>query len=47
MSIFISILSYENPLYVNEVKLAILILSILAGIMGYYIVRNIVGKKLI
>lgn len=47
MSIFISILSYENPLYVNEAKLAILISSILAGIMGYYLLRNIGSKKMI
>jgi len=35
MSIFISILSFDNPLYVSEAKLSILITSILAGVAGY------------
>lgn len=47
MSIFISILSYENPLYVNEAKLSILISSILAGVIGYLILRSVGNKRTI
>ncbi|NQD69310.1 Na+/H+ antiporter NhaA [Sphingobacterium shayense] len=36
MSIFISILSFDDPLHVNEAKLSILITSVLAGIAGYF-----------
>lgn len=40
MSIFISILSFEDALHVNEAKLSILITSILAGIAGYLFLYN-------
>ncbi|GGH06522.1 Na+/H+ antiporter NhaA [Sphingobacterium alkalisoli] len=39
MSIFIAILSFDHPLYVNEAKLSILITSLLAGLAGYYLLR--------
>jgi len=45
MSIFISILSYENPLYVNEAKLSILISSILAGLLGYFLLKSLSNKR--
>ncbi|GGH13316.1 Na+/H+ antiporter NhaA [Sphingobacterium alkalisoli] len=35
MSIFISILSFSNPLYVEEAKLAVLLGSLLSGLIGY------------
>lgn len=35
MSIFISILSFSDPLHVSEAKLSILLTSLLAGIIGY------------
>ncbi len=40
MSIFISILSFSNPLFVKEAKLSILLTSILAGLLGYMFLRN-------
>ncbi|MBB2950729.1 Na+/H+ antiporter NhaA [Sphingobacterium sp. JUb56] len=45
MSIFISILSFENPLYVNEAKLSILISSILAGLLGYFLLKSLSNKR--
>jgi len=45
MSIFISILSYENPLYVNEAKLSILISSVLAGLIGYFLLKSFGNKR--
>lgn len=44
MSIFISMLSFSNPLFVKEAKLSILLTSILAGLLGYFFLRN-TGKK--
>lgn len=37
MSIFISILSFGDPLHINEAKLSILVTSLLAGIFGYFV----------
>ncbi|MBE8712656.1 Na+/H+ antiporter NhaA [Sphingobacterium hungaricum] len=45
MSIFIAILSFNNILYVNEAKLAILGTSILAGILGYIILLGAKNSK--
>ncbi|WP_312399041.1 Na+/H+ antiporter NhaA [Sphingobacterium sp.] len=44
MSIFISILSFSDPLHINEAKLSILLTSLLAGVLGY-IVLSVFGKK--
>lgn len=39
MSIFIGILSFASPIYVAEAKLSILISSLLAGIIGFIVLR--------
>lgn len=39
MSIFVSILSFDDPHHVDEAKFAILLSSIVAGILGYLILR--------
>ncbi len=39
MSIFIAILSFADPLYIAEAKLSILLTSVLAGIIGYLVLR--------
>jgi NhaA family Na+:H+ antiporter len=39
MSIFIAILSFADPSYISEAKLSILITSLLAGIIGFVILR--------
>ena len=39
MSIFIGILSFESPIHVAEAKLSILISSLLAGIIGFIVLR--------
>lgn len=44
MSIFISILSFSDPLHINEAKLSILLTSLLAGILGY-IVLLVFGRQ--
>ncbi|WP_293888743.1 MULTISPECIES: Na+/H+ antiporter NhaA [unclassified Sphingobacterium] len=44
MSIFISILSFSDLLHINEAKLAILLTSLLAGILGY-LVLSIFGQR--
>lgn len=43
MSIFIAILSFSNPQDISEAKLSILITSLLAGIIGYFMLS--VSKK--
>lgn len=44
MSIFISILSFSDPLHINEAKLSILLTSLLAGVLGY-IVLLVFGRQ--
>ncbi|WP_312345069.1 Na+/H+ antiporter NhaA [Chryseobacterium binzhouense] len=39
MSIFISILSFEDLVYVSQAKLSVLLSSILAGILGFFILK--------
>ncbi|HEY4538674.1 MAG TPA: Na+/H+ antiporter NhaA [Faecalibacter sp.] len=39
MSIFISILSFSDPLHVEEAKLAVLLTSLLAGIIGFIVLK--------
>lgn len=39
MSIFISILSFDDLLYVSQAKLSVLLSSILAGILGFFILK--------
>lgn len=46
MSIFIAILSFENPLFIAEAKLSILITSLLAGIVGYFVLSINKSKAL-
>lgn len=47
MSIFISILSFNNPLHIEEAKLSVLITSLIAGVLGYLVLRMIGDKKTI
>lgn len=39
MSIFIAMLSFKNQLFIEEAKLSILLTSLIAGILGYLILR--------
>lgn len=39
MSIFISILSFNNPLFVSEAKLSVLLTSVIAGIAGFILLK--------
>lgn len=41
MSIFIALLAFDSDSLINELKLSILIASLLSGIAGYIILRNI------
>lgn len=45
MSIFVSLLSFEDVAYINEAKFVILITSTLAGIIGYQLLKRISKKK--
>ncbi|WP_437918859.1 Na+/H+ antiporter NhaA [Sphingobacterium sp. LRF_L2] len=46
MSIFISLLSFDNDLFIKEAKLSILITSILAGILGFFFLKNLSKKTI-
>lgn len=41
MSIFISNLSFSNPIFINDAKLAVLGSSLLAGVIGFVILRSL------
>lgn len=45
MSIFVSLLSYKNPMFVAEAKLSILLTSIIAGSVGYFYLKSLKNKK--
>ena len=45
MSIFVSLLSYNNPLFVAEAKLSILITSIVAGLFGFFFLKSLKQRK--
>lgn len=45
MSIFIAILSFNDPTNIAEAKLSILITSLIAGIVGYLVLRSNQGKS--
>lgn len=44
MSIFISILSFDNQILIEEAKLSVLITSLIAGLLGY-VILNFSGKR--
>ena len=46
MSIFIAILSFNDPTNIAEAKLSILITSLIAGIVGYLVLRSNQGKSI-
>jgi NhaA family Na+:H+ antiporter len=39
MSIFITLLAFSDPVIVNETKVAVLVASLLAGLLGYVWLR--------
>ena len=45
MSIFIALLSFSNPEYKIEAKFAILVASLLAGLLGYFFLSSIQKKE--
>lgn len=45
MSIFITLLAFENPEYIDLSKISIMIASLLSGIMGYLTLKASAGKK--
>ena len=45
MSIFVSLLSYKDPLFVAEAKLSILLTSIIAGTVGYFFLKSLKQKN--
>lgn len=45
MSIFISILSFNNPLFVSEAKLSVLLTSVIAGTAGFILLKTNSRKR--
>jgi NhaA family Na+:H+ antiporter len=41
MSIFISLLAFDDPVYVNTAKISILIASVIAGLVGFLILKRL------
>lgn len=46
MSIFVAMLSFQDPLHVEEAKLAVLVASLLCGILGYMYLSVLGNRKL-
>ncbi len=44
MSLFINSLAFENEMYQNQAKMGILSASIIAGLLGYFILKNALNK---
>lgn len=45
MSIFIALLSFENPDFQTQAKFSILVASVTAGIIGYFLLSSVSDKK--
>ena len=45
MSIFIALLSFDNPIYDNEAKFSILVASVLAGVSGFLFLHFVYKKR--
>lgn len=45
MSIFVSLLSFSDPLHVEEAKLAVLVGSLISGLCGYFFLRALSKKN--
>ena len=44
MSIFISMLSFKDPLFIEEAKFAVLIGSLFSGLCGYFFLSSLAKK---
>lgn len=44
MSLFINSLAFTNPIYIEQAKMGILSSSIVAGILGYFILKKAINK---
>lgn len=44
MSIFVSLLSFEDPAHINEAKFSILLASILSGLIGFLLLKSTTEK---
>ena len=45
MSIFISLLAFDNPQYIDQSKIAIIFASTIAAILGLFILKMILRNK--
>jgi NhaA family Na+:H+ antiporter len=45
MSVFITLLAFDNPLYVMQAKVAVLVSSFVAGILGYTWLRTTLARQ--
>jgi NhaA family Na+:H+ antiporter len=45
VSIFISSLAFDNPVLLTDAKAAVLGASVVAGIVGYFVMRHDVGEE--
>ena len=45
MSLFVTNLSFTHELHINQAKIGIFIASILGGVVGYFILKNVKSKK--
>lgn len=45
MSLFITALAFENPVYIEQAKMGILMASMVSGLMGYLILKRAISHK--
>jgi len=45
MSIFISLLAFQDPVFVQQSKIAILVSSAIAGVVGYLVIRRVISRS--
>jgi NhaA family Na+:H+ antiporter len=45
MSIFVTLLAFDNETIINNSKLIILISSLIAGLLGFFVLNGILNKK--
>ena len=47
MSIFVTMLAFKDPSYINEAKLMILLASVSAALLGFFFLKIVLGKNLV
>ena len=46
MSVFITLLAFNNEIYINNSKIVIILSSLIAGFIGFFVLKFVLNKKI-